>query len=343
MSLLDESLVVWLQERAEALDTGAADGDALLPRLAVAGLFKIGVSASEGGSGGNPSAAIGAVAELAQHSLSAALVFWAQRAVVECVLASPNRDLVRKLVPALLRGQLAGAPALSNAMKFLGGLDHLRTHGAPTPGGVRLNGAVPWATNLHPQGFVAIIAAGHAAGKNPSVIAIPHHAPGLQREPDLDLVALRGTNTAALRIEEVALGDAWQIHPDARTFLPRLRPLFVGLQCGLGLGLARASVLSTQQLLQGARSVLSGELAALDADIRTYWEDLSIGLDSGRLYERPLELLHLRLRMVEMATNAVQLELQALGGRALLRMEGRNFSRRSREVAFLSVVTPTVV
>lgn len=56
---------------------------------------------------------------------------------------------------------------------------------------------------------------------------------------------------------------------------------------------------------------------------------------------RPLELLELRLRMVELAMSAVQLELQALGGRVYLRAESQGFTRRWREAAFLAVVTPT--
>jgi len=78
--MLDESLTLWLQEHAEALDADAGLAGALLPRLDLAGLFKAGVPASEGGTGTPPSAAIGAVADLARYSMSAAFVFWAQRA-----------------------------------------------------------------------------------------------------------------------------------------------------------------------------------------------------------------------------------------------------------------------
>lgn len=333
MAVLDESLVAWIRERAEALDTRPDEGDGLLARLAQAGLFTAGA----------PGSAVRVVAELAEHSLGAAFVFWAQRAFMECVLASPNLDLAARLMPALRQGQVAGAPGLSNAMKFLGGLDRLRTSFAVTPGGMRLNGAVPWASNLRRQGFVAAIAAGDAQGDNPSVFAVPHDARGLQRSPDLDLLALRGTNTAALRLDEVPIDASWQLHPQARVFLPAIRPVFVGLQCGLGLGLARASLRAARRAPGGAQPLLSGELAALEAATQDVEAALIAGLDEGRLRERPRELLQLRLRMVDMAADAVRLELQALGGRALLGSEGRDFGRRSREAAFLNVVTPTVV
>ncbi|WP_371766660.1 acyl-CoA dehydrogenase [Massilia sp.] len=303
MVRMDESLAAWLDAHADSLDADTLHADALPARLARAGLFTAAVPEGEGGDGRALSAAVDVVAGLAEHSLGAAFVYWAQRAVIACLLASPNRDLVRRLVPDLVHGRLAGAPGLSNAMKFLGGLDRLRITGTAAPDGMRLNGTVAWATNLSRQGFLAAIAVGGEHGDNPAVFALPHDARGVMREPDLDLLALRGTNTAALRLDEVVLDASWQIHPQARVFLPSIRPVFVGLQCGLGLGLARAS-------LRAAR-------AALD-------------------------LLTLRLRMVDIAAAAVALELQALGGRALLRAESGGYARRAREAAFLAVVTPTV-
>jgi alkylation response protein AidB-like acyl-CoA dehydrogenase len=342
ITMLDQSLLRWLDERADALDTETGQADALVLRLALGNLFRAGVPAADGGSGESPSAAIGIVAELAQRSMSAAFVFWAQRAFIECVLASPNRTLVQRLMPALLQGRLAGAPGLSNGMKFMGGLDRLQTEYTPVPHGFRLNGRVPWATNLHRQGFVVALVAGDARGGNPAVFAVPHHANGLRREPDMDLVGLRSTNTAALRLDGALLDDAWQLHPDARTFLPAIRPAFVGLQCGLGLGLARASLRSARRALEGGGSVLGDELATLDAAVHDYWRQLSSGIDGGRLRDSPLELLELRIRMVELAIEAVQLELQALGGRAYLRGDGNGFARRWREAAFLPLVTPTL-
>lgn len=344
MARLDVSLLAWLDEHAEDLDTGIGQSDALLSQLARPGLFAVGVPERDGGDGRALSAAVDIVAALAERSLGAAFVYWAQRAFMTCILASPNRELAQRLLPALIDGRLAGAPGLSNAMKFLGGLDRLRTFCTTVPGGgMRLNGSILWATNLHRQGFVAAIAAGDKDGGNPAVLAVPHDAPGLLREPDLDLIALRGTNTAALGLGDVALDESWVIHPQAKAFLPSIRPAFVGLQCGLGLGLAQASLRAARLAVDGSPSILSGEIEMLDADIHAYRQALFSGLDEGRLHERPRDLLTSRLRMVALASEAVSLELQALGGRALLRGEYGGYARRAREAAFLAVVTPTAV
>lgn len=343
MRLIDESLTVWLKQRTQALNSGTDEGSLLVPRFALAGLFKTAVPVEHGGAGGSQSTAIAVVAELAEHSLSAAFVFWAQRASIECILQGSNEGLLRRLLPELMNGLLAGAPGLSNGMKSLRGMDTWRMRCTRSSEGARLNGSVPWATNLQPQGFVALVAASDPQAESPAVFAVPHRAPGLVREPDLDLAALRGTSTGSLTLADVMLDDDWLLHGDGKVFLPRVRAMFIGLQCGLGLGLARASLRVVRQLLEGRSSILHEELASLETAVDAYWHALSTGIDSGAVRERPRELLVLRMRMVEIAASAVQLESQALGGRALLNADGASFWRRMQEATFLGVVTPTLV
>jgi hypothetical protein len=44
-----------------------------------------------------------------------------------------------------------------------------------------------------------------------------------------------------------------------------------------------------------------------------------------------------------MAAKAVQIELSATGGRAYLTQPGEGFQRRLREVAFIPIITPSLV
>jgi alkylation response protein AidB-like acyl-CoA dehydrogenase len=340
--VIDERLCAWLDAHAEALDAETADDDALLRMLATEGLFRIAVPENAGGAGGTTSSAIRVIAQLAEHSLSAAFVCWAQRAVIECMLESPNRTLARELLPRLMDGSMAGAPALSNAMRSLSGFDQLQLHSTHVAGETILNGAVQWATNLHAPGFVIAVAAIPANG-GAAVYAIPADVEGVVRECNSDLMALRGTSTGSLRITDVVLSDRWLVHPDAKSFLPTLRPSFLALQCGWGIGLARACLRSARTATTGSPSVLLLEIEQFENAADAYWRQLSDGIDSGTLQRRPADLLRLRLEMIDLATAAVHLELQALGGRAYSRTAGKGFARRWREAAFLSIVTPSMV
>jgi len=200
---LPPDLVSWLDTHAQALDTGAELASEIVPRLARAGLFRVGVERESGGSGGTTVNAIEAIVAVARHSLASAFVFWGQRTFIEYLLQSENGGLRERCLPALLAGEQAGASGLSNAMKYLSALEPLQMHAAPLDAGAtrfRLDGALPWITNLRPEGFVVAAAFDRPDNTPPAIFAVPHDAPGVKRSDDLDLIALRGSNTAALTL-----------------------------------------------------------------------------------------------------------------------------------------------
>lgn len=211
----------WLDEHAEALDQGICDSEALLPRLAAGGCFGRGVAVARGRSGGALGDAAEGIAWLAERSLTAAFVCWGQRAFIEYLLQSPNDGLRTRLLPRLLEGELAGATGLSNAMKFLSGLEQLQIEARRTVHGWRLDGCMPWVTNLRKSGFVVAAAVARADGARPFVTVLPSHCSGLRRSPDLQLMGLQGSNTAALNLTDVELSEDWLLHEETRFYLPR--------------------------------------------------------------------------------------------------------------------------
>ncbi|WP_207927505.1 acyl-CoA dehydrogenase family protein, partial [Pseudomonas aeruginosa] len=90
--MLDPTLSDWLDRQADALDRGDADPAALLPRLAAAGVLGLAVEERLGGAGGTLADAVERVAAVAARSLTAAFVFWGQRAFIEYLLQSPNQE-----------------------------------------------------------------------------------------------------------------------------------------------------------------------------------------------------------------------------------------------------------
>ncbi|MNN12934.1 hypothetical protein D3C81_1259460 [compost metagenome] len=54
-------------------------------------------------------------------------------------------------------------------------------------------------------------------------------------------------------------------------------------------------------------------------------------------------MFRLRIALAQSAAEAVQLELQASGGKAYLSEHGSGFARRWRESAFVPIVTPSLV
>jgi alkylation response protein AidB-like acyl-CoA dehydrogenase len=341
--MLDESLRQWLAGHAEALDADSSQAAEVVPRLAAGGLFGLGVPREWGGEGGSVWDGVQAIAAVAELSLAAAFTFWGHRAFIEYLLQSTNAGLRERWLPPLLAGTRGGATGLSNAMKYLGGIESLgiRASRADDAPGWRLQGSVPWCTNLRPDGFVVAVAVAVEGGR-PLVAALPSGRDGLARSDDLDLIALRGSYTASLKIDDLALSAEDVLHDDADIFLPRVRPGFLGLQCGLSLGLARASLATASECLGGGRDVLQAPVKARQTALQEAGRALRDGLADDRFLARPAELFRLRLTLADHVQQAVMLELQGSGGRAYHRDLPLTFARRWREAAFIPIVTPSV-
>lgn len=342
---LPADLKAWLRQHADALDDGSLDAAELLPRLAAADVLRHGVPVAQGGLPGTDIGdAIETIAQLAELSVAGAFVAWSQRVFIEYLLRSPNAGLADAWLGPLLQGGQAGATALSNAMKFLSGIESLQIAAREAGDAWALDGQMPWVTNLRPQGFL-VAAAVAAPDGTPAVVALPHDIAGLERSADLPLLALQSTNTAALALRDVRIGPEWLIHPDARQYLPQARPAFAGMQCGLSIGLARGALRAVLEAGQGqaSRGILGQPLQALGAQLDALTAGLIEGVRSGSFVAQPWRLFEIRIALAEAAQQAVQLELQASGGGAYLRQAGSGFARRWREAAFLPIVTPSLV
>jgi alkylation response protein AidB-like acyl-CoA dehydrogenase len=339
---LDEDFAGWLAAAADRLDTGAEDPQAVVPRLCDCGLAGAGVPVARGGLGGDVVDGVAAISAVAEESLATAFVLWGQRTYIEFLLQSPNKSLGENLLPDLLAGRLAGATGLSNAMKFLAGLEPLQISAEPDGDMLILNGKMPWVTNLRPQGFHVAAAVDHKDG-GAFVASLAHDDPGLQRSDDLSLLGMRSTNTAAIKLADVRIDAERILHPNAQEWFPRIRPAFTGLQCGMSIGLARRSISEAARSTGSGRSVLGPPLAAVSQRLSQAENRLIAGLRSREFEADAASLFALRIELAEIVSEAISLELQASGGRAYLSEPGRDFARRWREAAFIPLITPSLV
>ncbi|SAL33509.1 acyl-CoA dehydrogenase [Caballeronia cordobensis] len=338
----DQALDAWLDLHAEALDSDPSRAAEVLPQLVLAGAAAAGVPKAAGGAGGTIADAIDMVAAVARRSLTAAFVLWGHRTFIEYLLQSDNPTLREETLPPLLAGEIAGATGLSNAMKFLSGIEGLQMHATRRGNGYALEGGLPWITNLRREAFIAAAAFDHDDGAPPAIFAIPHDTPGVERSDDLDLVGLRASNTAALRVKGTVLDETWRIAADARNWLLRVRPAFLGLQCGMSVGLARGALEATSEAAASSRDSIRAETGALQATLDEQAMQLRHGVLDGTYLERPAALFALRIALADTVTRAVSLEVQASGGRGFLRNQGGT-ARRVREASFIPIVTPSLV
>jgi len=332
----------WLAAQAASLDSCDALAPQVLQQLAQADLLRVGVPAELGGAGGDARDAVQAIAEVARLSLASAFVLWGQRCFIDfAVRAAPAGPRARWL-PALLAGTQAGATGLSNAMKYLSCIEPLQLQAVPADGGWRVSGRMHWVTNLHVQGFVVAAAAQVPGSEHPVILAIDSQAAGVQRSADLDLVALRGTHTAAIDLDGAFVPDDAVLAVDGPRFLRAARPNFLAMQCGMSIGLAQASLAAAQQHMGDARAVLAPRIAQAQAALKAAMDAIDHGLAQVQFEAQPVPLFQARLQLAALVQEAVQIELQATGGKAYLRDRAPDFGRRWLESAFIPVITPSV-
>jgi alkylation response protein AidB-like acyl-CoA dehydrogenase len=342
LARLDPDFVSWIATSACALDSGEEDAASVLPRLAEAGVTAAGVPFHQGGVGGDIVDGIAAVSAVAEESLAAAFVLWGHRTYIEYLLQSPNGALAEELLPDLLSGRVAGATGLSNAMKFLAGLEPLQIAAREGEGGLTLTGKMPWVTNLRPQGYHVAAAVDHENGQA-FIASLSSNDAGLARSDDLALFGMQSTNTAAIRLDDVRIGADRVLHADARSWLPRVRPAFLGLQCGMSIGLARRSLGEALKTAGAGRGVLSEPLHELSSRLAQAESRLFAGVRAREFEADAAPLFEIRIALADIAAEAVSLELHAAGGKAYLREPGRQVARRWREVAFIPLITPSLV
>ena len=339
MSPVTPNLTHWLAANAESLDQSDAHAAQLLPALAAAGLLGIGVPRAAGGAGGDVRDAIEAIATVATQSLCAAFVYWGQRAFMDYVLASTNPVPRTRWLPDLLQGRLAGATGLSNVMKHLSQLETLQLQAQSQGDGWRVDGVLPWVSNLRQPAFVAAVAV-----QTPDatwVLGLHSDLNGMQRSADLDLLALRSSNTAALHLQAAVVDAGAVLASHAPPYLRAARPAFLGMQCALSIGLARAA-LAAAHASGGAHGPLGQRLQAAQATLAQQVNALYAGLAGGGYVSQVMPLFELRMGFAALVQEALQLELQATGGAAYLHDRAPGFARRWRESAFIPIVTPSL-
>ncbi len=340
--MISHALIHWLEQHALEIDQTNELSNEVLRRLGQAGLFAIGVPTDAGGSGGDFSDAVRAVSDVARHSMAAAFMFWGHRTYIELLLRSPQYPSHAHRLPGLLSGDCAGATGLSNMMKFLNGIEDLNLSGTQHEGGWRVSGKLFWVTNLQPDNFSVVTAVQPTDGSVPFIVTIPSDLCGVQRSADLSLMSMQGSATAALQFTEVTLTDSAVLYPDAAGALAHLRPYFLGLQCGMALGLAARGLSEIGDYLP-AEHVLRADYQSAQQHYETLSNRLFTGLACGQFQSEPRQLFMLRIALIELTQQIIQTELMTKGGRAYLSPAGDHFARRWRESAFLPLVTPGIV
>jgi alkylation response protein AidB-like acyl-CoA dehydrogenase len=236
-----------VQEYLKILTANARDADekAVWPAaswdaLAQAGVLGWSIGRDHGGAGLASTALLSGYEQLASACLTTCFILSQRDAAVRRIESSANESLRRELLGPLARGErfvTVGLSQLTTSRQHLKPTLVARTKGDA----FILDGVIPWVTGAAHADHL-VIGAVTATGMQ-FLAALPSDLPGVHVEPPLDLMALQGSLTAEVRLEQVVLDPRWLLAGPVERVLATGRGGPGGLETScLALGLAGAAI-----------------------------------------------------------------------------------------------------
>ncbi len=288
--------------------------------------------------------AIRAMETISAECMTTGFAAWCQDACGWYIEHSDSDTLKREVLPRLARGEALGGTALSNPMKWFAGIEDLKLLADRVQGGYVINGRLPWVSNLGPDHYFGAIF--KVRGSDRPVMALINCAdPGFELTQCPAFTALEGSRTYGCHFDQVFVPDEHVLADPLPEYIQRIRPGFVLLQMGMGLGLIEGCInvmREANETLAHVNCYLDDQVAELEeglADARQACYHLAADpMDSSDGFFS--DVLQLRLTGSEMALKASQSAMLHAGARGYL--ANAPAQRKLRESYFVAIVTPAI-
>jgi hypothetical protein len=330
-----------LAERAHAIDEGAYPID-LIRQLAKLGAMSAHIE--QPGQPGDYMASIAAMAEVGKVCGATSFLMWQQAVSALYLYGSKNEAMRGERLERHLRGDLIGATGMSNPMKGFAGIEKILLKATPVDGGYRINGTLPWVSNLAPEhslGTVAVV-----EGNDHAVMfMLPCNAPGVTLKGCPKFSGMEGTATFAVQCKDVFIGASDILGDPCKPYIRGIRGAFVLLQCGIAAGIIQGAIDSiwavedqlghVNQFLDDRPDQLQAELDDLLGRVT---ELAKTPYDTSDAYF--IDVLNARIDGGELCMRAATSALMHQGARGYLMQSA--VQRRVREAQFVAIVTPAI-
>ncbi|MHA3902377.1 acyl-CoA dehydrogenase family protein [Castellaniella sp. WN] len=330
-----------LAPQADAIDQGRYPGD-FMRALGRLGGFGAALPVESGGLGLDLAAQIDIIARVGRVCGSTAFLAWCQSACAWYLRQTDNAAARERYLAPIVRGEILAGTGMSNCVKHLAGIERINLRARRDGEGYRVNGALPWVSNLG-SGHLVIAAAAVEEGGYIMFAAPPGPAAPILR-PCPAFAGMEGTGTYGVHLKNVWI-PAQDVLAEPAVFedyIGRIKPGFLLMQIGMGLGLVRASletIHATNQRLSHVNTFLDDQEDTLGRDLEILLaETVRLArLDPDAL---PLDILRARARASELGLRATQ--SAALHAGAAGYLMSHPAQRRLREALFVAIVTPAL-
>lgn len=341
---LPAELEQWVMRKAPSIDTGETEVRDALPHLAELGLLGLGAPINHTG---ELLQQAGVIEQLARRSFSTGFALWGHRMCIE-FLALAGGPFAESNLTALRSGTMPAASAMAPGYKAVAGAGDLKLRiSRDIQGQLRLSGRIGWASNLYSDAIAIAPAYGFDAPENATgpaggiIVAFPLNSPGVTIGPALDLLAMRGTASTYVDLDNVPIDQDQILSSDFVPFLQRTRPTLSILQASFCIGLATTSYAQARENATGVNAIFMPEIQKLGRKLADTKQQLAalaqrVGTETP---PQPVEVLTMRLNAGLLGTELATLELKTSGGKGFVTTSDTN--RRYRESTFIPLQSPS--
>ena len=287
--------------------------------------------------------AIDAMAEISRHCGSTGFMSWCHDVCGLYMEQSGNSALIARLDDHV-RGTTLGGTGLSNPMKALTGIEKMALKAVKVNGGYVVNGCLPWVSHIREGGYCGVIASVPEKADHEIMFLLDLDERAQLKEcPKFS--GMEGTSTWAIELRDYFVNEDQLIADPVRPFIKRVRPAFVLLQTGFGLGVTQGAIDSmvevegalghVNQFLHDRPSELQSELDRVKAKVHELSSDIFSGSPAMLV-----DVLDVRVQVSELSLRATQSALLHQGARGYLMSSP--VQRRIREAHFVAIVTPAI-
>ena len=288
--------------------------------------------------------AVSAMAEIAAFCMSTAFCTWCQDACGWYLENTDNAGLRDRLQPGIADGIVLGGTGLSNPIKAIAGIEGFALRASRCEGGYIVTGVLPWVSNLGPDHWFGTIFEDADDASHRMMAMVQCGQPGVEIRQNVRFSTLEGTGTYSVRFRRAFIADEMMLADPLGDMVGRIRPGFVLLQTGMGLGVIRASIdamvqadttqAATNRFLPRRPDYFEAALDELRQSIMT----LAASPNDGSI-DYVAQVLRTRLRTGELTLQATEAAMLHTGARAFI--AGAAVQRRLREGYFVAMITPS--
>ncbi len=335
-----------LAQQAYAIDRGAYPQD-VLKQLAAAGAMSAHLPKTDG-TPGDYGLAIAAMAEASKVCGATGFMMWCQSVAGLYLQASGNPALQGERLTRHVHGDSLGGTGLSNPMKSFAQIEALLLKATPVAGGYRINGTLPWVSNLaadHYFGAIAAVTSDDAGSSREIMFMLRCDAPGVTLKACPEFSGMEGTGTFSVHCKDLFVGSDDLVADPAKPLIARIRGGFVLLQCGMAAGIVQGAI-DSMWAVEGQLGHVNQYLEDRPADLQAELDALVTRI--MKLAETPFDtstdyfinVLDARSHGAELCLRAANSALMHQGARGYLMHS--EVQRRVREAQFVAIVTPAI-